>query len=235
MEPPKQMTAKLSDRIIYNDRYCQYHFELVEPFKIHNQAGQYVMLQIDEKTMRAYSMCDRPDIDSSFEILVDQQPAGAGTTFLKNLPLGAEVKLMAPLGQLYVPTDSPAKQLILVATGSGISPFKAIVTDQLQLQNNPRPITLIWGMRHDSEFFWLDFFTDLAQNYPQLTFIPVVSQPSPDWALATGHVTDFVDKLDFTDSQVLLCGNPKMIEANKALLEKHQLQPSQIIIEQFGT
>ncbi len=236
MITPQKITARLADRQDYNDRYSQYHFELVQPFSLENEAGQYVLLQVDPTTSRAYSMTDRPDIDSSFELLVDHQPAGKGTTFLRQLPLGASADFIAPLGHFVIKDNPNIKNFCFVATGSGIAPFKSILTDRLQLRNDQRSFTLFWGMRHDNELFWLDFFWDLQKNFPNFNFVPVVSQPSPSWQLTTGHVTDQLAKLDFTsDTKFYLCGNPTMVNAVKTLLltDKHQ-DLTQIIIEQFG-
>ncbi len=231
---PQKYQVRLSDRLDYNDRYSQYRFELVSPSTMDNQAGQYVLLQIDPKTARAYSMSDRPDITSSFELLVDHQPGGPGTTFLRQLEFGQEISAILPLGHFVIKNEPAADELIFLATGSGIAPIKSMLTDLLQNRAETRPLTLLWGMRHDQDFFWLDFFADLQKHYTNFNFVPVVSQPSPNWQLATGHITDYLEKLPLTlPTQFYLCGNQKMVTSVKEILQKKSIAPEFIITEQF--
>ncbi|MDO5561384.1 MAG: FAD-binding oxidoreductase [bacterium] len=236
MIKPQKFQARLSDRQDYNQRYSQYHFELIEPLTLENLAGQYLMLQIDEKTARAYSMSDRPDMNTSFELLVDHAPAGVGTQFLRQLAFGASVQVIAPLGQFVVKEDPEVEQLIFVTSGSGIAPIKSMITDLLQIKNDKRAVTLFWGMRHDSELFWLDFFSDLQKSFPQFTFVPVISQPSANWQLSIGHVTDYLQQLEKVDkAQFYLCGNPQMVESVKQILTTKNVPAERIIVEQFNT
>lgn len=236
MIKPQVYQARLSDRQDYNQRYSQYHFELIEPFTLENLAGQYLLLQIDEKTTRAYSMSDRPDVNTSFELLVDHEPAGVGTQFLRQLAFGTSVQVVAPLGQFVVKDDPEVEQLIFVASGSGIAPIKSMITDLLQIKNDKRAVTLFWCMRHDSELFWLDFFSDLQKSFPQFIFVPVISQPSANWQLSTGHVTDYLQQLEKVDkTQFYLCGNPQLIESAKQILANKNVPQTRIITEQFST
>ena len=233
---PQKYQARLSDRQDYNDRYSQYHFELVEPLTLENLAGQYVLLQVNEKTARAYSMSDRPDVNTSFELLVDHEPAGMGTTFLRQLKFGDRVQVLAPLGQFVVKADPEIKELIFVASGSGIAPIKSMVTDLLQIKGDQRPITVFWSMRYDNELFWLDFFADLQKSFSQFTFVPIISRPSENWQLAIGHATDYLQKLENVDkTQFYLCGNPQLVATSKQILLDKKVLATNIIAEQFAT
>lgn len=235
MVMPQQYQARLSDREDYNDRYSQYRFDLVQPLTLENVAGQYVLLQIDEKTTRAYSMSDRPDVQTTFELLVDHQPNGVGTNYLRNLAFGATIKMMAPLGQFVIRDNPEVEQLVFVASGSGIAPIKSMLTDQLQNKNDQRTMTLFWGMRHDADLFWLDFFNDLETHFSNFNFVPVISQPSPNWRLATGHITDYLKKLDLkTKTQFYLCGNAKMMTETKEILHERAVAEEEIITEKFA-
>lgn len=231
---PQKYQARLSERLDYNDNYSQYRFELIEPAIMDNLAGQFALLQIDSKTARSYSMSDRPDIQTSFELLVDHSPHGPGTTFLRQLKFGDQVEAILPLGKFVIKDSPEVEELVFLATGSGIAPIKSMITDQLQNRHDTRPLTLFWGMRHDSELFWLDFFADLQKNFSNFNFIPVISQPSPAWQLAIGHITDYLEKMTFTVStQFYICGNAKMQQETKAILAQKSIKPEFIITEQF--
>jgi CDP-4-dehydro-6-deoxyglucose reductase len=231
---PQKATAKLADKEELNSRFTWYRFELVNPLILPNEAGQYISIEIAPGEMRMYSMCDRPDVESSFEIIVDQQPGGTGVDFLRQLSFGQQVQVLGPLGKLTINAESDATTIVLVATGSGIAPFKSIVTDQLQIKNAPQTLVLLWGMRHDQELFWLEDFMAIQNSYPQFTFIPVISQPSTGWTLTTGHVTDFIQSTDFIpQTDFYLCGNRDMVDEVQKILADKKFSSERIHSEKF--
>jgi CDP-4-dehydro-6-deoxyglucose reductase len=232
---PQKMRAQFSDKEEFNEHFCLYRFEMIAPQRSLNEAGQYVIIEVGEGQNRAYSMCDRPDIDTSFEILVDHRPNGIGTNFLRNLKFGQVINFVGPLGQFYINPETDAQAIVLVATGSGVSPFKSMITDQLQLKNSSRPLTLIWGMRHDEDFFWLEDFYDIARSYSQFNFIPTVTQPSDIWDKNVGRVTDLIKDTQFTpQTDFYLCGRGEMIDEVANILAQKQIPSTRIFSEKFN-
>lgn len=230
------MTAKLADFSKLNQRYGWYRFDLTSPAQLHNQAGQYLMIEVGENTMRAYSMCDRPDLDSSFEIILDYRPNGIGVNYIRNLKFGDQINCLGPLGQLCVAPEHGDGRLFLLATGSGMSPLHAITIDQLQLQQTRRELYFFWGANNSSEFFWLDDFQDLQKSFPNFHFIPTISDPDDSWTLERGYVTDQLRGLELLPSDhFYLCGNPAMINSTiDYLCRERGLDKTQITTEQFS-
>ena len=232
---PQKMTAKLSNFEQLNERFGWYRFELEHPYRLENQAGQYMIIEVGEGVRRAYSMCDRPDVDSSFEIVLDYKPNGVGVNYIRNLQFGEVVHCMGPLGQLTVDEVDPKATLYLLATGSGISPFKAIVTDLLQLKHCQQKIVLIWNMNLASEFFWLEDLAAMQSAFPNFEFVPVVSQPDTSWTLARGFVADVLANYDLkSEDHFYLCGSPLMLNNTVLYLQnQRQVEKRQITTEQF--
>jgi dihydroorotate dehydrogenase electron transfer subunit len=88
--------------------------------------GQFTMVRMPERSdlllRRPYSFCDsRPD-DRTFSLLV--KIAGKGTRALTELPVGARVDCLGPLGSAFRLPDS-ARKPVVVAGGVGIAPFVA--------------------------------------------------------------------------------------------------------------
>ncbi|MDA1079098.1 MAG: FAD-binding oxidoreductase [bacterium] len=213
MQPPKQYRAKLEDKQQLNERFMQYDFELVEPNELAFAAGQYVSIKVSDKgERRSYSICSSPAITHGFELLVDHQPAGIGCTYLESLAFGQEIELLAPLGIFTIVPDTDETSLALVATGSGIAPFRSMLFEHLQVRQDTRPITLYWGMRHANQLFWEDEFEELAESFPHFSFHPVISQPEQAWPLCRGRVTDCLTAHEQAASVgYYLCGNATMI------------------------
>lgn len=216
---PQSYIARLEDRFIHNHRYVECAFELVKPHNLEFLAGQYVSIKIDDQgTRRSYSICTPPSTRHGFGLLVDVSPAGAGSSFLQHLPIGQSMEVLAPLGRFTV-SQQAEEELVFVATGSGITPFKSMIEDLIQTKTETRKITLYWGMRYIQDLFWLDEIQDLVEAVDNFTFYPVLSQPAPEWSLSTGHVTDLLQVHQFSPTAgFYICGNRGMIESTQELL-----------------
>lgn len=235
MNSPQQYTARLQDKQVFNDKYVQYHFELIEPNKMEFAAGQYVSIKVDEQgNRRSYSIASAPSVDHGFELLVDVEPNGVGTSYLQSLQFGDEISFLGPLGVFAIKAEEQAQELVFIATGSGIAPFHAMILDLLQNKSEQRQITLYWGMRYSKQLFWLDEFEELMDNFPNFHFHPVISRAEPGWTLCQGRVTDCLMVHGFPkEGQYYLCGNKAMIEDAAGILEKGDIDKTQVHFEKF--
>ena len=244
--PPQQYIATLADIMVLNDKFIQYEFELVQPNELNFIAGQYASFLVNPNgTRRSYSICSSPSVTHGFELLIDMEPNGLGVQFFKNLKNGDEVSFLAPLGR-FVINDVPVNdastgnssaesEITLIATGSGIAPFRSMILDLLQDKQDQRPVTLYWGMRFVEQLFWLDEFEDLQQSFSNFKFNPVISKPVPDWPLSRGRVTDVLGVLDCSiQAGYYVCGNPNMVEDIIALLGNKGIPVERIHQEKFA-
>lgn len=237
MTPPVQFKAKFEDKEVHNQKFTQYHFEFVEPYNLDFIAGQYVSVKVAENgTRRSYSICSSPGVTHGFETIVDLEPAGIGCTFLENLQFGDEISLLAPLGKFVLNTTTPEDEIVFVATGSGISPFKSMILDLLQEKQDQRPITLYWGLRHAEQLCWQDEFSRLSQYFPNFRFHPVLSQAPDEWPLCRGRVTDCLQVHQLPASKnagYYLCGRAQMITDVSQVLVERGILPEKIYYEKF--
>lgn len=235
MTTPQRCTAKLADKRVHNEKFIQYMFELTLPPDITFQAGQYVSLQVSERgERRSYSICSSPEVTHGFELLIDITPQGVGTKYLDALQFGQEVNVLMPLGMFTVPENSDEDSLVLIATGSGIAPFKSMILDQLQNKQDQRQITLNWGLREVNQMFWQDEFQELAESFPNFHFHPVISKPTPEWPLCRGRVTDCLKTHEFNPKAgFYLCGNEPMVIDVKAFLAEKGIPADHIHHEKF--
>lgn len=235
MQPPRLFTAKLADKFVHNPKFTQYYFELVEPNEFTFDAGQYISLQVAPRgDRRSYSVCSVPATDHKFELLVDLTPGGLGSQYLQSLQFGDEAKMLGPMGTFTVANDPVETELVFIATGSGITPFRSMVLDQLQVKKDTRPITLYWGLRHEEEMFWQNEFLELSSEFPHFKFHPVISKASPEWPLCRGRVTNCLSVHDIPmTGGYYLCGNAAMIQDTTALLAERGIAPAHIHFEKF--
>lgn len=230
---PQPFTARFEDKIVHNAKYIEYHFELAQPHELHFMAGQYVSIKVAESgERRSYSICSAPSIAHGFILLNDITPAGLGTQYLESLVFGQEITGMGPLGR-FVLSDQPESAIVLIGTGSGITPLKSMLLSLVESRDT-RPISLYWGMRHAEELFWLDDFQDIVEANEHISFYPVISQPNPEWTLSTGHVTDLLAVHEFPqDAGYYLCGSNNAIKSINEFLLAKSIDPQYIHHEQF--
>ncbi len=209
-------TALVSEHQLIAGSFQYLHLELISPNRIKFQAGQYIILTIDPKTglRRNYSIASRSDMAHAVELLVDVKPQGPGSTYLRNLKIGDRVEFVGPFGNFVVadeclkrpglaaarPGLNTDNELLFVATGSGISPVRAMILDLLLVKKITLPVRLWWGMRQQEDCFWIEDFDNLEKEYPNFKWDIVLSRPPQNWPLHSGHVTKHV--LDYVKKQI---------------------------------
>ena len=235
MIQPQTFKTRLEEKLQHNQKFTQYSFELIEPHRLEFQAGQYVSIKVsDQGERRAYSICSTPDIKHQFDLLIDHTPSGLGVQFFKNLEFGDEIEILAPMGIFIVPEDLVADQLVFVATGSGIAPFKSMIEDQLRNKEDQRQITLHWGMRQPEDLLWLEEWQELDEAFPNFHFHPVLSQAPEACTLCRGRVTDCLSIHERpANAAYFLCGSKNMIQDVANLLTQKGVEKELIITEKF--
>jgi NAD(P)H-flavin reductase len=235
--PPQLFTARTSEHTLLKDKFQWVQFELVEPHQIEFQAGQFIMLNVPGMpAKRSYSIASPPSLTHQIDILVDVGPQGDGSMYLQSLNPGEEVTFLAPAGQFTLSSNiETEKNLVMIATGSGISAIRSMILELLQHQGDVRNITLLWGMRYIEDVFWEEDFRLLEKQFPQFHFDLVLSKAPPDWPLCHGHVTDCLNTHfhNFTQTGYYLCGNQIMIKNTQALLATKGVDPNLIHHERF--
>jgi NAD(P)H-flavin reductase len=202
------------------------------------QAGQYVSLKINENgERRSYSIANTPEVDHAITLVAEMLPEGKGSTYLKNLKLGDEVELLAPLGQFVV--SEQESNLLFVATGSGIVPLYTMICDELINKRNKSQMRLHWGMRSEEDLFWLDNLARLSLAHSNFVFDVVLSLPKEGWNLCVGHVQDCLRR-DMAGSTVqdnwsdYVCGNPKMVSEVSQLLVELGMSKERVMYEKYA-
>lgn len=101
---------------------------------------------------------------------------GVASNYLCDLQPGDEVQVTGPNGKRFLlPTDAHAWSYLFFATGTGIAPFRGMVTDLLRL-GQPPTITLVLGAAYRTDLPYHDELLALAEQHPQLRYIQAVSR-----------------------------------------------------------
>ena len=166
---------------------------------------------------RPYSVASAPGRagPGQLEFAVTRVAGGPTSTALHELQPGAFVEAEGPnRGWLSRREDERAAPALLVATGSGLAPFRALLQEELAAREGP-PIALLFGCRTEADILWRDELERWAAEVPRFSLTVTLSRPDRPWAGATGwvqrHVLAQAAALD--PALVLLCGLSPMTDA----------------------
>lgn len=191
-------------------------------------AGQYVELILKDGTRRSYSMAGAPHTADQLELHVRHIPGGKFTDPLFGAvqPAVKErdiLRFEGPMGTFFLREDS-VKPIVLVASGTGFAPIKAIV-EHARHKGITRPMTLYWGGRRPQDLYMHALCERWATEMPHFCYVPVVSDALPEdaWSGQGGFVhravmTDFPDLSAF---QVYACGAPIVVDSAQADFTAH--------------
>ena len=181
-------------------------------------AGQCIEFILAGGARRSYSVACAPGRLGSpptVELHLRHLPGGlftdAAFSTLKEKDI---LRIEGPFGSFFL--RQSAKPIILLASGTGLAPIKALV-EQLQDNGAHRPALLYWGGRRRADLYLDDWARQAAADHRWLRYIPVLSEPQPadGWAGRTGNVHQAVmaDVPDLSGHQVYACGAPLMVDA----------------------
>lgn len=177
-------------------------------------AGQYLDVIMKDGQRRSFSMANPPHADEALQLHIRNYGGVFSQHAFERMRERDILRFEGPYGSFFLREDSD-KPIILLASGTGFAPIKAIVEHALHIASK-RPMALYWGGRKRSDLY----LHDLAQRWSAehgVRFVPVLSDPLPDdaWQGRTGlvHKAVMEDCADLSGFQVYACGNPLMVEA----------------------
>ena len=163
--------------------------------------------------------------DDFLEFIAVLVPGGAFSEPLRQLREGDAIRVdKASYGFLTVDQLACGRELWMLASGTGLGPFLAILKDPAVWQNYQRLI-VAHSVRHSSELAWRDEIAGMPQGElfaeakATLTYLPIVTREPGATALADRIPLLLADgrleaaaatPLDVATSRVLVCGNPEM-------------------------
>jgi len=230
---PQIVQAKIVKKEQLTKTVILFSFTLESPQSIQFTAGQYGAFIIDEKTRRQYSFCSAPKDPKTFEVVIDTAPMGPGSKFFLSKNVGDTMSCMAPLG-IFVLDKTKLRKKIMVATGTGVAPFRSMILDYLE-NGGSDDVTLYWGMRHEDDLYWVGDFQELSIKYPNFRFVLTLSQPQDSWQGKRGRVTEHLiqEELHLEGSDYYLCGNRMMIKDIETQLVSKNVPLPQIHKEMY--
>jgi len=194
--------------------------------------GQYVDIIGPNGIRRSYSLANANAEEKRFELHIRAVAGGQFSAYwFEQAKENDLLRLHGPLGTFFLRTLA-GKDLIFLATGTGIAPVKAMLEGLQTFSPEERPasVTVYWGGRHSEDLYW-----DPATVQGAHRFVPVLSRPGSQWQGASGYVQQILlgERHDFSNAVVYACGSDLMIRSAKKALEGAGLPAREFFSDAF--
>jgi len=188
--------------------------------------GQFVQVHFHyadgKPTKRSYSVATIGAGDGSavdrLEIAVSYVDGGAATDIFKNLEQGQTIDASGPYGRFCLMDNDANARYLLVATGTGVTPYRAMLPQFKALfAKRDIEVALIYGARNEAELLYGDEFEAFAREHPRFRFYACFSRTPRTQPRAhdrSGRVQVALEEVkpDAARDIAYLCGNPDMVD-----------------------
>ncbi len=194
--------------------------------------GQFVLVELQGRGRRAYSMANIDDGCGRLDLIVKIKEDGAISPALcRRLLVGDRVGIEGPYGVAYFRPDGD-RPVVGIAGGSGIAPIWAIAQAAAR---GERDVHLYFGVNAIEDLCFSEEFTRLARSNGRMRTHNVVVDPA---ALPhrTGMVGDAVidDLPDLHHADVYMAGPPAMIDSlARRLVSENRIDSDRLFFDRF--
>lgn len=182
--------------------------------RLNFKPGQYIDIEISKEPLviRAYSVLRYDDIENKLSVGIKRVPNGEGTSIIFNkFKIGMSIDISEPKGESLV-VDKNKSEIILVATGIGITPIFCITQDLIKSKYKGNA-TLIYGVKQEKELFYFNELKSLVkQSGLNINIVPIISNQD-DYEGHKGYVTDVIKNINLQKKSIYLCGS-KIVESS---------------------
>lgn len=182
--------------------------------------GQHMNVVLDDGTTRSFSMASAPR-DGLVDFHIRRLDGGRFTDRgLAAARPGDALEVEIPCGSFVFHREDD-RPLLMVATGTGLAPIKAMLEGLMDDPDCP-PVSLYWGARTLADLYLHDAIPAWGERLYDFNYVPVLSRATAPRCRG-GHVQDAViaDFDDLSEHAIYLCGSPMMIaDALPAFLDR---------------
>ncbi|MCF7815894.1 MAG: FAD-dependent oxidoreductase [Candidatus Pacebacteria bacterium] len=171
-------------------------------------AGAFVNLFLEdggEKIRRAFSISSDAGTKDSLTLSIRESLQGRmSPLFWKQDMLGKSVKVMGPLGKNTADKMRGTK-IFLFGFGIGVGVVKSLAA---HFANRPdiESITISTGSHNNEDVMYQEYFKILSEKDARIQVRHVVSQNDGTTHFPVGYIQNYIDDMDFNNSNVYVCG-----------------------------
>ncbi|KAK7603504.1 hypothetical protein V9T40_003503 [Parthenolecanium corni] len=153
----------------------------------------------DSVNVRSYTpisfIISHPEIRLSSSIvhfLVKEYKIGSLSRRLCSLKRDDHVEMSRPVGSFNCKALDKRLNLILIAAGTGLTPFTSLIA--WALKNSKLNVKLVFFNKTEEDIIWKNEFDTLSSDESRFEVTYILSNPSPNWKGLTGLVSALIIK-----------------------------------------
>ena len=174
-----------------------------------------MLLKVDKERdiHRAYSISSIQN-KKKVEIIIKKVEDGFASPAIFDLREGQEVEIEPKEGHLKL---GEGENVCFVAAGIGITPFIGLTKKALE---DGKKVTLVHGAKYKEELIYRDYFEKLSKENDKFNYMPTVSREEGK-NVGVGRVTSHLPKMDLSDHNFYICGQPAMADSTEEIVGKN--------------
>jgi CDP-4-dehydro-6-deoxyglucose reductase, E3 len=216
----------------------QLDLKIPERERLQFLAGQYIDILLRDGRRRSYSLANPPHRDGVLEIHVRHLPGGAfSEQVFSGMQEKALLRMEGPFGSFHLRDDS-LRPVLMMAGGTGFAPLQGMLEHAFETGFTP-PVHLYWGVRASEDLYRHALLLQWADEHPQFSYTPVLSEPSAsdlaEGRFRTGWVHDAViaDYPQLGAYDVYMSGPPPMIHTARSAFVDRGLDSERLFFDAF--
>ena len=198
----------------------------------HERPGQLLQLRLPDGEIGHFALATAPAEHGQEELLLRRGSAHVDD-LIAALGPGVQVEVTAPFGPGFPIEAAEGRHVLMVATGSGITPLRALLHNFLERRGKLDTVKLFFGQRTPENFPYAGEYQSWREAGLELHL--VCSRADASWTGERGYVQDSLNKalaehaID-ADSVAYLCGVDGMVTAVRELLVSTATLPPERIL-----
>ena len=209
-----------------------------KPQGFNYKAGQYCIFEHnlgEDLIKRSYSLSSSPT-ENFLQITVKHIPNGIMSTYLHQMKIGDSLVFVGPIGKFVF--DESFKNVVFIAGGSGISPFRAMCKYVFDKNIKDIKITVIYGSRSPEDIIMVNELNDYLKGHPNFKLYLTVDRPNDTWQFHTGFIdANFIKEAtqnSVKNKDYFLVGPTPMMTAIKNALLSLDVEEKHIHLDAWG-
>jgi ferredoxin-NADP reductase len=172
---------------------------------------------------RAYSLSSSALDRGHFEITV-KRDGKMGTRLVDWIKAGDRLLVLPPVGR-FLPVFDPGKEMICMAGGSGVTPFRGFAREATR-RNLKTPMVVLYSVRTPEEIIFNDEFRALALENPHFRFEVTCTRLEPEdpWVGRRGRLSlEWLKEhvRDASETVFYACGSNAFVHTAENLVLNH--------------
>jgi sulfhydrogenase subunit gamma (sulfur reductase) len=205
-----------------------FHLELDVPGEVaasYAIPGQFVRLKPGAAQPGMFALAHAPGAKNlRFEFLVKRGTPIADE--LSAMKPGDALEVSAAQGKGFPVERARGQNLLLVATGTGLAPMRAIIDHVRRERPAWNKVTLLFGAFTPAHFPFADEFPRWEAD--RIEVRKIISELTPGWTGEVGFVQRLLEKVPLDDTEAMLVGQREMVAEVRAILTSRGLSTDHV-------